>query len=230
MNQAKSFVVTCAALLLGYAFQSETASLRWHPTKGDELSYELTMKGDMSGLPFESTGLVAMSVTDVRRDGGYSVKSVAKGMLVRMGPDEMRDDRENTVTAKHDADGRLVSLQGKNDVDSYRVASITKFVSPPKPIAVGDSWRVMREKDRPKGAPGCETRYVFERIVDSEGKRQAEVSFSMKETSGDKPRTATGKWTIDLANGIPSAMEAKVTGMFAGEIPGTITLRRVASR
>jgi len=230
MIQAKSFLLTGAILAAGSIFQAETASLRWHPTKGDELSYELGIKGEFDGLPFETTGLLSMSVTEVRGDGGYSVKSVSKGLLVRLGPNETRDDRPNTITAKHDPDGRLISMQGQSDVDSYRVASITKFVSPPRPVSVTDSWRIVREKDRPKGAPGYETRYVFEKVVEVEGKRHAEVSFSMKETSGEKPRTATGKWHIDLANGLPVTLEARVTGMFSGDVPGTITLRRVATR
>lgn len=217
-------------MLLSFGAQTapETCSLRWHPQKGDEVQYEYVVKTQMSGLPFETTAVVSASVTEVRPDGSYTVKSTSRGALVKMGPNETRDDRTSTITAKHAADGRLISMTGHQDMESYRIAAVTKFVSPPMPVKPTDSWRVVRERDRPRGNPGHETRYVFEKLNVTESKKIAEVTFESKETTGESPRTASGKWTIDASTGQPITMEAQVVGLFPNEkTPATVSLRRI---
>lgn len=229
MIRAKSFLIAITLLLpIAALTQSETASLRWHPTKGDRFSYEFVLKADMDGTPYEATSLVSTTVTEVRADGGYTVKSERRGSLVRVGSNETRDDRTATTTARHNGDGRLVSMQGQDGIEAYRFASFTKFVAPPMPVKTGDSWRIVHEKDRPQGAPSYETRYVYEKATASEKGKTAEISFTMKETSGSNPRTATGKWHIDLSTGLPISMEGKATGLLPEVDSVTVQIKRVS--
>ncbi len=229
MIRAKSFLIATTLLFpISALTQTETASLRWHPVKGDQFSYEFVVKTDIGGTPYEATSLVSSTVTEVRADESYTIKSERRGSLVRVGANETRDDRVSTTTARHNADGRLVSMQGQEGIEGYRFASFTKFVAPPMPVKTGDSWRIVHEKDRPQGAPSYETTYRFEKINASEKGKTAEISFAMKETSGANVRTANGKWIVDMATGLPISMEAKATGLIPDADSVTVQIKRVS--
>lgn len=208
---------------------SDTHSLRWYPKAGDKLSYEMSVKSSGGPTTFEAVGVVEFEVTAGAGQAGYSIKSTSKGMLVKMMGEEVRDDRQNPVLAKHGPDGRIVSLKtDTGDIETYRMGAITKFVGPPMPVKVGDSWRYVRERERPAGVPAWETSYKFEKIVEAGGKRYAEVSFIQRETSGDKPRSGQGSWRIELSTGIPESLEAKVTIPKPNQVETlTVSLKRL---
>ncbi len=220
--------MTLAALTLAFAVQGQLAyELKWKPRKGETHVYEIFIKDKDSSVEAS----VEHKVTEVKRDGSYTVQSRSLGAMVRTAGSDVRDDRPNEARATFDAFGRLVEMkEGTTGLAKYRSALLTKFVAPPTAGDLGMKWTYEREKDRPSGLAACKIEYTLLSAKDG----MAEVQFKFTEMGGAFPQTATGTWWINITNKdtwLPVRMEAKVKNFAGGESPETelrLALRKPA--
>lgn len=202
--------------------------LKWVPKKGEIHVYEFFLKDKEASVEAS----LEHKVTEVGKDGSYSVQSRSLGALVRIAGSEIRDDRPNESTATFDDRGRLKEIKGgTTGLEKYRSALLTNFV-----CNVGDgggdngtTWTYERAKDEPNGLPAC--RIVYKIVSAKMGDPIVEVQFTFTELGGEHPQTATGKWWIDCVTRVPQKMEAKVknfVGSQSGETEIRLVLRKPA--
>jgi hypothetical protein len=191
-------------LLMGIGQQADTYSLLWRPAKGDTLSYVYYLSEGEGEKLTTVESPVALTVTAIDEDG-YTVRSVAKDILITMGGEQMRDKREVVTVAQYGPFGNLVKiLEGTSNIERAR---ITKFIAPPMPMKPGESWSHTFPKE---GMPPLQPTltYKFKEIKEEEGRKLAVVEFSFNRGADEKPY-GTGVWAIDTATGVPERMEAK---------------------
>lgn len=214
------------SLLLAVAVHGQLSyTLKWEPKRGETHVYELFISDKDSSVE----AAVEHKVTEVKSDGTYTVQSRSLGAFVRIGAEEVRDDRRNEARAVFDAFGGLIELkEGTTGLAKYRSALLTKFVAPPKAASSPNlKWTYEREKGRPAGLGAVTIEYEFTAIKDN----QAEVKFKFTEKGGTHPQTATGTWWIEWSDmrWLPVRMEAKVKNFVGSESPETtvtLALRR----
>jgi hypothetical protein len=191
-------------LMMGLGQQADTYSLLWRPAKGDALSYVYYLSEGEGEKHTTVESPVSLTVTAVDEDG-YTVRSIAKDILITMGGEQMRDKREVVTVAQYGPFGNLVKIvEGTSNIERAR---ITKFIAPPIPLKLGESWSHMFPKE---GMPPVQPTltYKFKEIKEEEGRKLAVVDFSFNRGGEEKP-FGTGVWAIDIATGVPERMEAK---------------------
>lgn len=217
-------ILLLAMLLCSVAWAAQqTRQLCWKPAQGDKFAYEMFLA--VPGDQFELEARIEHEVAFVDEMGSYGVRSKSAGALLKVRGSEMRDERPNDRVARYGAEGQLLEIQsGNQDMESYRLAIVTKFVAPPVPVKEGDTWRYEGSGLKVEGLPKFSVRYKFERVITENGKSLAEVTFKIEESSGESPQKGEGKWMIDLTNGFPNSMEAQIEN-FQGKKDAKATVR-----
>jgi hypothetical protein len=211
------------SLLLAVAVHGQLSySLKWEPKKGETHVYEIFIKDKETSVE----AAVEHKVTEVKSDGTYTVQSRSLGALIRFGAEEIRDDRPSETTAEFDAFGQLQEISGGTAGPAkYRNALLMRFVAPHVPVKVNDAWTYARNTAKPTGLSAIGVTYSLKAVKDS----IAEVTFVFTEKGGEFPQTATGTWWVDVRNGLPQRLEAKVKNFVGSESPETtvtLALRR----
>lgn len=190
---------------MGAALQAETVGLQWQPKKGDQLSYVYNL---VIGQGEEATSVeapIAMTVTQVDPDG-YTVRSVVNDALVTIRGEQLRDKREQVVVTRYGPRGNLLKIvEGMKDSTSHENARVTKFIAPPMPLKVGESWSHSYPKDE-KGE--TVVIYKFKEIKQDQGRNLAIVEFSLNR-KGEEAPYGSGIWQVDVQTGVPERLEAK---------------------
>lgn len=222
-------VVTLAALTLATALHGQLYfPLKWEPKKGVAHVYEFFLKDKDTSVE----AAVEHKVTEVGKDGSYTVQSRSLGAIVRIAGSDIRDDRPNEASATFDDRGRLKEIKGGTaGLEKYRSALLTHFVCNGGDGGgdIGATWTYQRAKDEPKGLPACKIDYKITSA--SKGSPIVEVKFTFTELGGEFPQTATGTWWIDCVTRVPQRMEAKVknfAGIESAETEIKIVLRKPA--
>lgn len=201
------------ALTLALAAQGQLYyPLKWEPKRGETHVYELFIKDKDTSVEAS----VEHKVTQVGKDGSYTVQSRSLGALVRVAGSEIRDDRPNEAIASFDDRGRLKEIKGGSaGLEKYRSALLMRFVCNEASGGgdIGAAWTYERPKDAPKGLPGCKVEYTIA-AYDSTTKL-VRVNFVFTELGGEFPQTATGSWWIHVDTRLPHRLDAKVKN-FAG--------------
>lgn len=216
-------VVTAALALAPLLQAAPTSALRWAPRRGTRLVYALTVR-DAQGRVV-SEGALELNVTETGRDG-YTVVSRNRGMVVRSGAEEIRDESDRRVTLKHAPDGRVISLTGDTDVTTgLRQSAFFRFVAPPNRVSKGQSWIIDRPaRDRVNAST---SRFTWEGIDERTKRPRAVISSETRETGRDA-MTGQGTWLIDMETGVVEEMVISVQGWKVnGTDRGTFAMKRV---
>lgn len=202
------------AIVLAALLQQEAYALKWKPNEGETHVYEIFIKDKETSVE----AAVEHKVTGVAKDGAYKVRSRSLGALIRFGAEEIRDDRPSEATAAFDAFGQLQEISGGTAGPAkYRNALLMRFVAPHVPVKVNDAWTYSRNTAKPTGLSAIGVTYSLKAVKDS----IAEVTFVFTEKGGEFPQTATGTWWVDVRNGLPQRLEAKVKNFVGSENPET---------
>ncbi len=203
-----------AALTLAALLNQDAYDLKWAPKKGEVHVYELFIKDKQMAIE----AAIEHTVSAVGKDGGYEVKSKSLGAFLRFGAEEIRDNRPNEAVGKFDAFGRLLDLkEGTTGPEKYRSTLLTRFVAPPKAVKSGDKWSDVRAKGKFEGLDVTTTEYTLKAVKDG----VAEVAIVFTEKGGEFPQSATGTWWVDVRNGLPHRLEAKVKNFVGSDNPMT---------
>ncbi|QYK52295.1 MAG: hypothetical protein KF824_08495 [Fimbriimonadaceae bacterium] len=194
-------------------------ALQWMPTKGQTLNVSMEIRGMEGGQPLSIDAAVKQTVDSVSKEG-YQMTSESLGALVRIGGQEIRDDRKTKTVVKYFPNGAVKEF-GKTDDkgESMRVAVATRFVAPSVPTKVGDGWLYVYPE---KGDfPGARMSFSLKSVGDG----IATVTFIFGSDRRERPYVGRGTWKIDAKTGLWISLEATIEAWLdGGKAPGTIKM------
>lgn len=182
------------AFALGFAPEH---TLRFEPVVGWTAVYTQTVTV-AGAAEVEAEAKMRRTVVSVDSEGGWIERSINLEAFVRTAAGEARDERPQERTTRFDSFGALREITtGNAEVQSYRQGLLTRFVAPPKAVAIDEVWRYERAAERPTGMPPVQIRYRLLSVLGEPGRRHFVVSFQYTETAGSNPMTATGSFTLN---------------------------------
>lgn len=205
--------------------QNKALDLRWKPVSGAVTEYDMVITSQDKSQPFAAEAVIVQTVSKVSSEG-YTVRSVNKGTMMRMGTEEIRDERTNESVVRHAGNGAVLSIEkAQNAAETRRLAVVTRFVAPPAPVNIGGGWQHRYEPDRE--FPGARISYRFRGLVELNKFAVAEIEFTFGEDGRERPYKGSGTWWVDANTGQPLRMKATVENwMSGGTASGTISLTK----
>ena len=213
--------LTAAALAARQGF-----SLRWTPKEGDEIKYRTVGEMTVTGQQATITAVNTQKVIRVDPDGGYLVQATPTEGKASFAGNEMAM-RGPTVLSSYLPDGSLKEIQSdRPDATAYRMANLTSFHAPTKPVAIGEGWTAEGKADPKTGAVAWRADY---KVVGEEtiGPFAAiKMDVKTRETEGSEAGSATGSvwvgkdgivvrneltWTNVAVPGAPGPVNGKLT-------------------
>lgn len=189
-------MLPCVLLASAIGLASEH-TLRFEPTAGWTAVYTQTVTVT-GAADVQAETKVRRTIVSVDTEGGWIERSLNLEAFVRTSAGEARDERPQERISRFDAHGALREItSGNAEVQSYRQGLLTRFVAPPKAVAIDEVWRYERAAERPTGMPPVQIRYRLVSVLGEPGRRHFVVSFQYTETSGNTPMTATGTFTLN---------------------------------
>ncbi|MFM9872317.1 MAG: hypothetical protein ACKVQS_02490 [Fimbriimonadaceae bacterium] len=211
------------ASLVGHGeFSAESYALRWVPTQGETLTYTMhALSQDKENL-MELEASLKQTIT-LKDDHGYLVETQNLGALMRVGGQDIRDNRGSKSEVVFTSRGAVATVKlGENDDEKnqWTFAVSRAFVAPEKSVAVGDGWQY---EYKSKGAfEGARMTYSFESLKDG----KAKVSFIMGGPGRERPQLGSGHWMIDAKSGLWDSMDGEFIDLFGAVGKVTLNLKR----
>lgn len=192
-------LLAASALALAAA---QAMDLKWTPKAGDKANYKVDGSFDLAGAgEIKLTGTRTESVTSVDADK-IVVTSTSKLAANVMGNDVPVPESTETMTVKPDGTVTAVKVNEADAGNSgIRLAHVTMFVYPGKPVAVGDSWTATGPKDEKADLPGY--KIEFKLVGDEKVGTWDTWKVTAKggETEGATPTKVDGTYWIDKKDG-----------------------------
>lgn len=179
------------------------------PKVGDVQKFKLNVELEIQGQPFTVNALVTEKVVAVE-EGKYSVESSQSEMKLN-GQDAPMDAQATTST--YTSLGRLLeSKGGDTSEESMRMSSLQAFEFPDKALKVGDTWTTDLKAKEAKNPRGVKTDCKIEAAEKVGEFDTYKITFTVKETEGADPASATG--TVWLS--VKDASLVKYEGVWTG--------------
>lgn len=216
-------------LLLLTLLGTQGTSLKWTPKEGDQLKFRTVGQMSVSGIEATITAVNSHKVIRVNPDGSFVVQATPlEGKAVYAGT-EMEMKGVTTITT-YGPNGEVNEIIGdKTDATAYRMANLTHFHSPTKPVAVGDAWTSEGRADPKTGSLAWKADYkvVAEETVGAFATLKLDVKA--RETEGSEPGSAAGTMWIGK-DGIPVKSELTWTNMTVPGAPGLVSGKLTQTR
>lgn len=172
-------------------------------TAGNATVYDLTFRID--GMPQKTTykSKLENEIIDVRDDGSYITSSTQTDhKLIIDGKEVDSPSEELTEVTTYDKNGVPMQMGGDMDSpESFRVAFLTSFLAPSKPVAINETWVIDIAADQEKRIRKVKHTYKLLRISKIGEIEVAEVSIKVREISEDHPASVLGKVWVDIKTG-----------------------------
>lgn len=213
-------LVSVAAIRL----DDPTYSLVWKPTLGQAITYAVTVKFTGGDEETEMSGNVETKVTEVEKNGDYTLESRHKDFKIVVGkePHDIPNQDEPDID-KYTAKGEKIP---KKDTEDENVGGpfgglldSLEFKSPEKPVKKGDKWTHKIEKDEDNDVKAAEIEFEVKGEEKIGTYDVITINVKYHETEGDKPTTAVGSYSFDLKDMSTVKQEATVT--YTPEEPGS---------
>jgi len=203
-------------------FSAESYALRWSPRMGESLTYTMRAVSHDAENPMEIEASLKQTVT-VLDDHGYLIESMNLGALMRVGGQDIRDNRGSKSELVFTKRGAVATVKlGKNDDEQnqWMFAVARAFVAPDKPVEVGGGWQYEYPA---KGAfEGARLTYNMESLSDG----NAKVNFVLGGPGRERPELGKGYWLIDAKSGLWQSMEGEFVGLFGATAKVSLSLKR----
>ena len=176
--------------------------LKWTPKVGDKANYKIDGTFDIEGIgEIKLGGTRVETVKTVDADKIVS-ESVSKLTVNAMGNEFPAPDSRESVTSK--PDGTLVDVK-VNDQPApsvaLRLAHITMFAYPTKPVAVNDTWTTEGKKDEKLDLPGYKIEYKLVGEEKVGGWDVWKVTAKGGEIEGETPSKVDATYWVNKADG-----------------------------
>lgn len=208
-------------------------NLAWKPKLGATQTYALRMEFTLFGDVAVYTARVHEKIAEVG-DQKVVVETTQTDYKVTIFGDEgaINDKDMPKAQTVFDAKGNVVEVRGDlvNDA-AYRMANLSAFRRPDKPVAVGDTWTATVKADAKTGVLDAKATYKVdaeERVKDVPA---LVISFEYAESGGIEPARSVGKLWLSKADGAILKSEATWSSAPIPGAPspvnGTVSLERV---
>ncbi len=209
-----------ALILLG---QTEPITLAYQPALPTKHSYQLVCeyRDAAQDFSFVTTDELTILVNQKDSRGIYGLDFSVLPKTQRQDGQELPmpgDLKPMVVHANRDRTGALMTL-APDVVDPRSMLRLFRLLSPayvPMPLEPGDTWQGQVNESL-SGDPALETRYKLDAVEGEKKKREAIVSFSFKELSGQNPFRGSGSFRARVEDGTLIRLEAKAVNM---TVPG----------
>jgi hypothetical protein len=143
----------------------QAVTLKRSPKVGDTLQYRATLIFTIYGNDFVYTSTITDKVTEVAKDGSYTVASTQSEIKASAGGDYPVQPGPNQVSHEvFDAHGRVTDMKEDQSSEGWRVAYLSCFILPDKPVAKGDTWTATLPPRADRQTPGASVIYTSEGI------------------------------------------------------------------
>jgi hypothetical protein len=214
----KTRPLVIAALLAAAAVQAgqQTYSIQYKPVKGSKTAYSLSFAIDSPSIKVTYEAKIVNEVVEVKDDGTFIMASYqSDGVTIVDGVKQPSAAETVTAVTTYDKLGVPMAIGGDNATpESFRVANLTSFLAPGKPVAVGESWTVKIAADEKEKTRAVTHTYK----VVSVDKGVAIVDMSVAESTTDFPASAKGRVWVNLANGEQTKFDLLVKNMPIGGV------------
>ena len=194
------------------ALAAQAMTLKWTPKTGDKMTYKVTGTFDLAALggDIKLTGTQTEEVKSVDADK-VVIENSSKMTANAMGNEIPVPETKETVTTKPDGTVTEVKVNDTVTGGAMRLARVTMFVWPSKPVAVGDSWTAEGPKDEKADVPGykIDFKLVGDEKVDTFDTWK--VSVDGGETEGETKTKINGTVWIDKKDGSVVKSLSKLT-------------------
>jgi hypothetical protein len=214
-----------------FAAVSDGVSLKRLAKEGDTTRYKVKADLSIAGQSASMTSTTIEKVTKVEADGTYSIESSDVDTKVVFGGQEIESPPQAPETSIYLPTGQLKEIKGDRvSEQTYRMAILGSFITPDKPVSVGDTWAKDIAADSKTGV--LATKATYKVVADEKvGTYDTlKIEQTVKETTGDSPASSTLTVWINKADGTMVKLEGKwVNAPFPGSpVPGdaTITITR----
>jgi hypothetical protein len=195
----------------------DTYSLKREPKKGDKLVFRFEGEAEAGGMQIKLKGLTTETILKVEDNGDYVVEEKNSEGKLLFGDQEvpMPDSAVRTARNSKGEIQRISRPEGDKDgeeadAQTYRMALMTTFTPPEKPVAVDGTWAHESKADQKKGLPARKTEYKAAAVEKVQDQEAVKVEFKYKETEGDTPATSEGTHWISVKDGALLKSEAKL--------------------
>ena len=135
-SQFMKAVLTCLFLLTVQSYD-----LIWHPHSGQELRYDLKIKADIGGKPFEFRSEVELKVKSVSPNGDYELGTQFKNGVTSFDGQEEKVEEEAEDVQRYNRRGEpLDASEDVEDATSELLGQVSDFVPPDKPVRMYQNW------------------------------------------------------------------------------------------
>lgn len=122
----------------------DTFALVHKRVAGETQSVTMKIEGKFAEMAFSSTTDLAMKVTEVAEDGGYTIETTAGDTKTVVNGQEMPADSDDSTpkvrTSKYDAKGKEIKEAGDEDEDEDDPTDLAFDYEPSAPVKIGESW------------------------------------------------------------------------------------------
>lgn len=184
------------------ALAAQAMDLKWTPKVGDKATYKIVGNFDLAGIgEITLGGSRTETVKSVDADKIVTVSS-SKMTANAMGNEVPVPESTETTTSKPDGTVLEVKIGDAAPTGgAMRLAHITMFVYPSKPVSVGDTWTTAAPKDEKLDLPGYKIEYKLvgeEKVGDWDAWK---VTGKGSEVEGDTPTKVEATFWLDKKDG-----------------------------
>lgn len=208
--------------LSALALAAQGIDLKWTPKVGDKASYKVSGAFELPGAgEITLTGTRSEEVTKVEADKIVTT-STAKMTANAMGNEIPVPDSKETTTSKPDGSVLEIKIEGQDEAagPSLRIAHVSMFVLPGKPIAIGDTWTTEGKKDEKLDVPGYKLEFKLEGEEKIASWDTYKITSKGGETEGEAPTKIDATFWIEKSTGALVKSTAKLTdALFSPQVP-----------
>ena len=203
-------------------FEPEFVDLSYRAKAGMKSSYSVVIKGEQSGEKIVAEGGMQQEVIKLGKEG-FTLRTTSTGTLVRIGSEEIRDDRKTVLSVSYGLRGNVLVVDSQDQVGTFALARATRFIAPEGKVMVGSEWTFQYPESKLFSIATIKASVRGVEVV--KGRKQVTISYDFSEKSVDHPMVATGIWLIDASNGVTISTHSTIQNwMDGGTKPGTYVL------
>lgn len=169
----------------------------------DSWSIVSRVEGKTESGPISIESVARQKVESIK-DGKVTVSFASSGTIVRMGGEEIRDARSESVTMVFDRLGKLLDVKGISDRRAALLTgAVSRFVAPDHPVAINESWQSTYSGD--KDSPNLRFTYHLLKVADG----MATVSVDVAQDVREKALKGRGTWMVEVGSGAWQTFEGE---------------------
>lgn len=187
-------------LLLFALAAAQPITMKRTPKVGDMLNYKVSIIFTLYGDDIVYQSTLSERVTDVAKDGSYTVQSNQTGASANNGRDIPIVQSQAQTSTTYDPRGMILAIPSDY---SWRDAYLGEVVLPDKPVKPGETYSVQFPARADRTTPAATVTYTVEQLPKDrvDGFDTIVLDEKYTESTGTYPATSEGRVWINPADG-----------------------------